>query len=241
MLIQTKINRHHNVHDAILKYLVTRLTDEWQGAYLRRQARSGRRITVGNDDKTVMPGPETTFMSYGVGWANASNTPFRQFKHYTHEGGISSPFIVHWPAGLSQDAGRSAPDGPISDERGQLIDLMATFVDASGATYPAEWNGVPIAPMAGVSLRPVMSGNRLDERPIFFEHEGNRAVLQGDWKLVARDGDPWSLYRIREDRTEANDLAGSNPKKLDEMVRLYDAWADANYVLPWPVERRPVQ
>lgn len=213
------------------------LTDEWQGPFLRRQTRSGRKVALGNDDKTVMPGPEETFMSYGAGWANASNTPFRRFKHYTHEGGIASPFVVHWPAGVASGAGREAPDGRIADDRSQLIDLMATFVDVSGAAYPAGRNGVAIAPMAGVSLAPVLRGEALKERPLFFEHEGNRAVFLGDWKLVAEHGQPWSLYRMSDDRTEARDLAASEPERVAELAALYDAWADANYVRPWPVER----
>ena len=213
------------------------LTDEWQGAYLRRQTRQGRKVTVGNEDKSVLPGPEATYMSYGEGWANASNTPFRLFKHFTHEGGISSPFIAHWPAGLSPGEWRKTQEGAISDERSQIIDLMATFVDVSGAPYPAEVNGTTIASMAGVSLRPVFAGDTLAQRPIFFEHEGNRAVYYGDWKLVATHGQPWSLYRIQEDWTEAHDLASTQPEKVAEMVALYEAWASANNVLPWPVKR----
>ena len=172
-----------------------------------------------------------------MGHVNASNTPFRLFKLFTHAGGISSPFIAHRPAGLSPGAGQKMSEGPISDEHGQLIDLMATFVDVSGATYPGEVNGTRIVPMAGVSLRPVFAGEPLAERPIFFEHEGNRAMYLGDWKLVAMRGDSWSLYRIRDDRTEAVDLASTQPEKIAELVAPYEAWASANNVLPWPVKR----
>ena len=203
------------------------LTDAWQGPYLKRQTRAGRKITLGNTDHRVLPGPEETFMSYGRGWANASNTPFKLFKHYTHEGGISSPFIVHWPEGLTQR-------GSMTPQRSQLIDLMATFVDVSGAAYPETFNGQAIAPMPGKSLVPVFQGGALEDRPLFFEHEGNRAVYRGDWKLVARHDQPWSLYQIREDRTEMNDVAADHPDIVAALLERYEAWATENYVLPWP-------
>jgi arylsulfatase len=203
------------------------LTDEWQGPYLRRQTRAGRKVTVGNEDKRVLPGAEETFMSYGRGWANASNTPFKLFKHDTYEGGISSPFIVHWPEGLDQS-------GRTTDQRSQLIDLMATFVDVSGAAYPKTFNGQRIAGLPGKSLTPIFQGGGLEDRPLFFEHEGNRAVFLGDWKLVAQHGRPWSLYQIRQDRTEVNDVAADHPEIAAALLEQYEAWATENYVLAWP-------
>ena len=146
-----------------------------------------------------MPGPADTYIGYGKNWANVSNTPFREYKHYVHEGGISTPFIVHWPAMVkAKDELRSEPS--------HLIDLMATCVDVAGAKYPEQFNVKPITPLEGKSLLPVFQGDSLDREFIFFEHEGNRALRMGDWKLVAKgragqDEVNWDLFKVRADRS----------------------------------------
>jgi len=167
-----------------------------------------------------------TYTSDGKAWANASNTPFRMFKHYVHEGGISSPLIAHWPAGIThREEWETQP--------GHLIDLMTTFVDVAGAEYPRAYKGNLILPMEGTSLVPAFSGEDVGrQNPIFWEHEGNRAVRDGKWKLVAQgESGAWQLYDMDADRTELNNLAAANTAKRDELAALYDAWAERAFAI----------
>ncbi|MBW2036441.1 MAG: arylsulfatase, partial [Deltaproteobacteria bacterium] len=134
-------------------------------------------IKVGNKPD-IMPGGPDTFQSYGVPWANVSNTPFRLYKHWVHQGGIATPLIIHWPA-------RIKAKGRLIDQPGHLIDIMATCVDVAQASYPQSYNGESIQPYKGLSLVPTFDHKPLDREAIYFEHEGNRAVISGEWKLVA--------------------------------------------------------
>ena len=180
-----------------------------------------------------MPGPEATWQSYGVPWANASNTPFRLYKHWVHEGGISSPLVAHWPAKIKQTGG-------FNNELSHLIDIMATCVDVAGAEYPTQYRGHSITELEGKSLQPVFENDkRKSHEAIFWEHEGNRAVRQGKWKLVSRyneqekrDGS-WQLYNMEVDRTEMNNLAVDQSERVAVMANLYEAWADRCLVMPW--------
>ena len=151
------------------------------------------------------PGGPNSNLYLGMNWAALTTTPFRRFKHFTHEGGIATPFIAHWPRGIR---GRNRLD----HRPGHLVDLMATIVDVTGARYPREFKGKTIQPMEGVSLRPAFTGGRITRtQPIFWEHEGNRAVRSGRWKLVSRYPDGWELYDMTADRVEHNDLARRHP------------------------------
>nr|WP_150107250.1 arylsulfatase [Pedosphaera parvula] len=189
------------------------------------QTRDGRWVRSGPG---VMPGPEDTYVAYGRSWANVSNTPFREYKHWVHEGGISTPLIVHWPAGIA-----SGRDGRLESQPGHLVDIMATCVDVAGVTYPREFNGQAIKPMEGVSLQPAFNGKNLKRKnPIFWEHEGNRAIRDGRWKLVAKENQPWELYDMESDRTETCNLAEKNPKKVKELAAAWNAWAARADVLP---------
>jgi arylsulfatase len=175
-----------------------------------------------------MPGPDDTYIAYGKGWANVSNTPLREYKHWTHEGGISTPLIAHWPKGIPAKQRNRLASAP-----GHLIDLMATALDVSGARYPTEVNGQRIHPLEGISLRPVLTGKSLQRaQPIFWEHEGNRAVRDGKWKLVAKENQAWELYDIEADRTELNDLAAKQPDKVKELSAQWELWAARAKVLP---------
>jgi arylsulfatase len=167
--------------------------------------------------------------SYGSGWANASNTPGRMYKHYDHEGGISSPFIVHWPSGIPARGGFRA-------QVGHLIDIMATCIDVSGARYPAEWDGSKTLPPEGLSLVPAFTDRPLDREYLAWEHEGNRAIREGHWKLVSLVGAPWELYDMDTDRVELRDLAAREPERVKEMSAKWDAWAVRTHVLPRPGE-----
>jgi arylsulfatase len=189
------------------------------------KTRDGRAVKVGNGNHSVFAGPVDVWQSYGVPWANVSDTPFLLYKHFTHEGGIATPMIVRWPAVIHNSGSRSA-------EIGHVTDLMATFVDVSGATHPSTYEGRSIQPLEGESLLPIFEGKpRPHPAPIFWEHEGNRAVRQEKWKLVARSGRPWELYDTLADRTESKNLAASDPEKVKEMSALYDAWAKRCNVL----------
>lgn len=188
--------------------------------------RKGEKVQVGNNPR-IMPGPEDTYMSYGLAWANASNTPIRLFKHWVHEGGISTPAIIYWPAGIEEP-------GRLAREPVHFIDVMATCLDAAGLSYPKEYNDTRITPLEGESLVPILHGeNWRREKPLFWEHEGNCAVRSGNWKLVSQYPGRWELYNMREDRTELDDLAGRNQKKVKEMEALYNEWANRCGVLPW--------
>jgi len=189
------------------------------------QTRDGRWVKSG---PSVMPGPADTYIAYGRGWANVSNTPFREYKHWTHEGGISTPLIAHWPVGIRGDH-----TGRLERQPGHLIDIMATCVELAGATYPTEVSGQAIKPREGVSLRPAFNGEPLGrQQPIFWEHESNRAVREGDWKLVAKEGEPWELYNIPADRTESHNLAAAEPSRVKEMAAKWHTYAARANVLP---------
>ena len=165
----------------------------------------------------VLPGPADTFVAYGRDWANVSNTPFREYKHWVHEGGISTPLIVQWPAGMKLEGKRDAGMGRLCTEPSHLIDIMATCIDLAGARYPTEFAGETIQPMEGRSLKPLLVSSSprpsfpAAPRPIFWEHEGNRALRLGQWKLVAKHPGGWELYDIAADRAEQHDLAASFP------------------------------
>ena len=198
------------------------ITADWNWG---QTTRDGRPVQVGNDP-SVMPGSEDTYQSYGVPWANASNTPFREYKHWVHEGGIATPLIAHWPAGL-------AARGELRRAPAQLPDIMATCLDVAGADYPEEYNGHAIQPLEGFSLRPCFAKDTLVRETLCWEHEGNAAVRRGRWKLVRKHPGPWELYEMDTDRSEIHDLAARHPDKVSELETLYEVWAKRCHVLPW--------
>ncbi|MFI5132050.1 MAG: sulfatase-like hydrolase/transferase [Chitinophagales bacterium] len=174
----------------------------------------------------TMGGPGT-FHSAGSGWANASNTPWRLYKHFTYEGGISSPLIAHWPAGLNRS-------GVIDNRPGHLVDLMPTMLAAAGVSYPSEFEGRKTIPEAGKNILPLLQGNPVEKRILYFEHEGNRAIQDGKWKLTALHGKDWELYDLQKDRTELNNMADKYPDIVSRLDRLWNIWAKENYVTPLP-------
>ena len=217
--------------------------DFLQSGRIPTQTRDGFPVRQG---KGVMPGGADTFIGYGQAWANVSNTPFREYKSQSHEGGISTPLIVHWPTGINVNHignrtgkfTRKAKGGPLNHQPTHLIDIMATSLDLTGASYPKEFSGQEIQPMEGVSLAPVFKGGVLTRtQPLFWEHEGNRAIRNGDWKLVSKHSRNWELYDIAADRTEMRNLAAQQPERVKEMTAQWDAWAKRVGVLPWPLGR----
>ena len=187
---------------------------------------TGENVTWGNRP-SVMPGPANTFESYGPEWAHLSNTPFRMYKHWVHEGGIASPLIARWPKQIKSH-------GAWTHQAGHVIDVMATCLDAAGAVYPKTYKGHAITPLEGKSLLPALrQPKQTTPRTVFWEHEGNRAVIDGDWKLVSKYKSPWELYNLAEDRIETKDHAASEPARVKKMEAQYDAWAARSQVVPW--------
>jgi len=179
-----------------------------------------------------VPGSTESDVFLGRAWANAGDTPFRLYKKNSHEGGIATPLIAHWPGGISAR-------GELRHDPGHIIDLMATCVDLAGATYPASSNDKLITPMEGVSLKPLLTSAAsvpaatIPERALFWEHEGHAAILVGDTKLVrqGRKG-PWELYNLKADRTELHDLAASQTERVRELAAQWEAWATRCHVVP---------
>lgn len=170
-----------------------------------------------------------TGSSYGTGWANASNTPFRRYKSRLHEGGIATPLIAHWPAGL-----KTAP-GALVHSPGYLTDIVPTALELAGTSYPETRDGKPLAPLAGRSLMPVFRGETpARDRRFYWEQYGNRAVRHGDWKAVqpAEENSPWELYDLARDRSELRDLAAAEPARLRDLVAAWQRWAETHQVLP---------
>jgi len=175
------------------------------------QTRDGRPLKSGPG---VMAGPEDTFIGYARGWANVSNTPFREYKHFAHEGGISTPLIVHWPNGIDP-----SHNGKLEHQPGHVIDIMATCADVAGGAYPKTFGEHEIIPVEGVSLRPAFSGKSLERSDaLYFEHHLNCAIRDGDWKLVCKGQAGrevkdfgWELYNVKTDRAELQNVADKNP------------------------------
>ena len=185
----------------------------------------GRRISMGNRPG-LRPGGPLTYQSYDLPWANVSNAPFRLFKHWVHEGGISTPLIAHWPARLRSPGIAHAPC--------HVVDLLPTILDAAGVAYPHQLGERALPPPDGESLLPLLEGrNWQRERPLFWEHEGNAALRDGQLKLVRRFNQPWELYDMEADRTELHDLAPRNAVLVRRLERQYAELADDAGVQDW--------
>ena len=197
------------------------------------RTRDGCPVKAGNNNHSVFAGPDDVWQSYGVPWANVSDTPFLLYKHFTHEGGIASPFIASWPQVIKAKGG-------LDRQTAHVTDIMATCVELAGAHHPDSFEGHQILPLEGASLLPILEGKqRPHPTPVFWEHEGNRAVRLGKWKLVSRHGRAWELHDMEVDRTELNNLAGQQPERVQQMSALYEAWAKRCHVLPVDQLPRP--
>lgn len=174
-------------------------------------------------------GSRESYEGYGLEGAHFSSAPFRKTKKFSHEGGTATPLIAYWPRGIGPKL-----HGQLNHQPGHVIDLMATSLELAGVKLPRQWNGAKSTPLEGISLAPTFKGKAVKRsQPIFWEHEGHRAVRDGRWKLVSTHGSDWELYDVEADRTELNDLAATHPRVLKQLVAKYDAWAKRAGVLPW--------
>ena len=188
------------------------------------KTRDGRDVRYGNTPD-IIPGPDESYTSYGIRWANLSNTPFRLYKRWVHEGGIATPFIVHWPNQIKSV-------GELRHQPAQLPDVMATLLDLSGVEYPESYKGRSIPPLEGFSMLPTFENQPHQREVLYWEHEGNRAVRKGKWKLVSDYPGEWELYDMEADRTELNDVAARYPGMVKELNELYLDWAERCKVMP---------
>jgi arylsulfatase len=184
--------------------------------FLSDNGASAEQIIRGDrHDRTAQPGSARSYLSIGPAWASAANTPFRLHKSWVHEGGITTPLIVHWPQGI-----RAC--GELRHNPGHLIDLAPTILELAGGKWPESMNGRPVPPSPGKSLVSVLARDSSVAHDYFWwYHEGNRAIRIGDWKLVADHKNPWELYDLRTDRAESKDLAEEHPEQVKELDR---AW-----------------
>lgn len=192
---------------------------------VRTHTKDGRTVQIGNDPNFA-PGAEDTFQSYGPAWANVSNTPFRLYKLWTHEGGISTPLLVRWPNG-------GLIPGTTVTEPHQLIDVVPTLLDATQVEYPTHRQGTPVHPLPGSTMLEEWRGGAGDERTLWWEHTGNGALREGRWKLVRQWGWPWELYDVHADRSEIKDLAAEHPDVVADLVSKWERKCEEYGVIPF--------
>ena len=175
-------------------------------------------------------GAALSYASVGLEWANVSDTPFRQYKMNTHEGGIASPLIVHWPNAIERK-------GELEWQVGHVMDLLPTCLDVADVKYPQQFKGNDTISLAGRSLVPAIKGAPDVPRTLFWEHQGNRSVRDGDWKLVSNHREEWELYNLKKDRTELSNLSEQNPERARELRKKWKDWSVSAGVMPWPVKK----
>ncbi|MCA9135241.1 MAG: arylsulfatase [Planctomycetales bacterium] len=189
--------------------------------------------TPGGNDPKQVPGPKEFYSHVGPGWATASNTPFRRYKQYCHEGGIATPLLARWPKAIAA--------GSRTNQVGHIIDFLPTFLELSDTTYPKSHPEFfeETIPLEGKSLLPIFQGNeRTPHEYLYWHWATNRAVRKGDWKLAwDKHEKTWELYDLSIDRTEAHDLASQHPDLVDSLVDKWNAWAKMTDVIVKPSDK----
>lgn len=177
-------------------------------------------VRNGGHDPKAPFGSAATYLCLGPGFSSASNTPHRRHKTWVHEGGISTPLIAHWPAGIKDK-------NQLRHTPAHVVDIVPTILELTGASKPKEWKGEVIPEAPGKSLAPAFASDKTIERDcIWWLHEGNRAVRVNDWKLVAAKSEPWELYDLRTDRAEQKNLADQMPDKVKELTKVWQDKVD---------------
>ncbi len=194
---------------------------------VRLETRAGRAVRIGNETN-IWPGPEDTYASYGRAWANLSNTPFRYYKRWVHEGGIATPLIAHWPNGALGNT--SVVQTPF-----QLTDVLPTILEATGARHPDD---PAIHRPEGRSMLPAWRGQTVPDATLYWEHTGNAAIRRGPWKLVREFPHEWELYDLTRDRSEIHNVAAANPAVVQELAEEWQRWADRVGVIPFETTLR---
>jgi len=183
--------------------------------FLSDNGGSGERIYVTPDE---LPGPLESYRSVDPPWANVSNTPFRKYKSWDHEGGIATPLIAKWPEVIQPDT--------ITHQMGHLIDIMTTCVEVGSAEYPDTYQGRKVVPLEGRSLLPIFHDKqRQGHDAIYWQYGNTRAVRDGKWKLLSVGAGPWELYNMEDDRTELQNLADEEPTLVDRLSEQWFTWA----------------
>ncbi|MFO1438601.1 MAG: arylsulfatase [Verrucomicrobiaceae bacterium] len=178
-------------------------------------------VRNGGHDPAAPPGSAASYLCLGPGFSSAANTPHRRHKTWVHEGGISTPLIAHWPAGISAK-------GELRHTPAHVIDFVPTVLDLVGIEKPRQWEGEPLPEAPGKSLAPAFAKDETIARDsLWWLHEDNKAIRVGDWKLVAAKGDAWALYDLKTDRAEQNDLAAKMPEKAKELADLWQKQTNA--------------
>jgi arylsulfatase len=172
-------------------------------------------------DPNAAPGSAATFLCLGPGFSSLANTPFRRHKTWVHEGGITTPLVVSWPAGIAaRDELRHTPS--------HLIDIVPTILELTGVKRPDTWNGEPVPTPPGKSLVPALASDvTVPHDFLWWQHEVNRALRVGDWKIVAAGVDsPWELYDLSVDRCESHDLASAQPERVQQLAKIWQQHTD---------------
>jgi arylsulfatase len=185
------------------------------------------------------PGDQLTYNYLHTGWAGGVNAPFRYWKTTQFHGGTAAPTIVHWPAGMA-----NAKEGTITSEPCSFLDVMPTCMELAGASYPTTYNGHSIKPLCDEarSFVPLLQEKDSwdDERIMYWEHEGGRAVRKGDWRLTALKGAGWQLFNLKNDYSETNNVAAEYPDKVRELKALWNNWAKSvGLSVPEDIEDTP--